>query len=314
MTDPVGLQPLPPADETTPHGGPARSLWQETWRQLIRQPSVVIAGAVALFFMVIAIFPQLVTRADPGDCDISRAKIRPQWFGGEHPFGTDLFGCDYLAMTAHGARPSLLLAFVVVGASVTIGLVLGSLAGYYLGVVDALISRTLEVFLVIPFLLAALLVLTLFRGVDLGNNQVLALLPPAIVLSLFGWISYTRYVRATTLETKNLQFVAAAKALGASDRRVIFRHILPNAIAPVTALIPTSIGGIIAAEAVLSYLGIGVRPPAVSWGSMISEGGQWAQGGYPHLLLFPLGCLIVTILAFVVIGDALRDALDPRLQ
>lgn len=314
MTDPVGLQPLLPADETTPDGGPARSLWQETWRQLIRRPSVVIAGTVALFFTVIAAFPGLVTRADPGDCDISRAKIRPQWFGGDHPFGTDLFGCDYLAMTAHGARPSLLLAFVVVGASVTIGLVLGSLAGYYLGVVDALISRTLEVFLVIPFLLAALLVLTLFRGVDLGNNQVLALLPPAIVLSLFGWISYTRYVRATTLETKNLQFVAAAKALGASDRRVIFRHILPNAVAPVTALIPTSIGGIIAAEAVLSYLGIGVRPPAVSWGSMIAEGGQWAQGGYPHLLLFPLGCLIATILAFVVIGDALRDALDPRLQ
>lgn len=314
MTDPVGVQPLAPVDQSASDDGPARSLWHETARQLIRQPSVVIAAAVALFFMVVAIFPGLVTDADPGDCDISRAKIRPQWFGGEHPFGTDLYGCDYLAMTAHGARPSLLLAFFVVAVSVMVGLVLGSLAGYYLGVVDAVISRVLEVFLVIPFLLAAMLVLSMFRGVDLGNNQVLALLPPAIVLSAFGWISYTRYVRATTLETKNLQFVVAAKALGASDRRVIFRHILPNAVAPVTALIPTSVGGIIAAEAVLSYLGIGIRPPAVSWGSMISDGGQWAQGGYPHLLLFPLGCLIATILAFVVIGDALRDALDPRLR
>lgn len=314
MTDPVGVQPLISAGQAAPDADSARSLWQETWRRLVRQPSVVVAAMVALLFMVIAVFPGLVTDADPGDCDISRAKIRPQWFGGEHPFGTDLFGCDYLAMTAHGARPSLLLAFFVVGASVTIGLVLGSLAGYYLGVVDAVISRVLEVFLVVPFLLAAMLVLTLFRGVDLGHNQVLALVPPAIVLSMFGWISYTRYVRATTLETKNLQFVAAAKALGAKDRRVIFRHILPNAVAPVTALIPTSVGGIIAAEAVLSFLGIGIRPPAVSWGGMISDGGQWAQGGYPHLLLFPLGCLIATILAFVVIGDALRDALDPRLQ
>jgi oligopeptide transport system permease protein len=102
--------------------------------------------------------------------------------------------------------------------------------------------------------------------------------------------------------------------LGASDLRVMFRHVLPNAISPVTALVPTSIAGIIGAEAVLAFLGIGVRPPAISWGIMISNGAEWVTGGYPHLLLFPLGCLIATVLALVVLGDALRDALDPRLR
>jgi ABC-type dipeptide/oligopeptide/nickel transport system permease subunit len=293
---------------------PARSAWSEAFHSLRRRPSVVIATLIAVLFVIVAAVPRLFTSADPGHCDIARAKIKPQWFGGEHPFGTDLFGCDYYAQTIYGARPSLVLAFVVVGCSVLIGLTLGSLAGYYLGAVDAVISRLLEVFLVVPFLLAALLVLSMFRGVNLGNSQFMALLPPAIVLAMFGWISYTRYVRASTLETKNFQFVSAAKALGASDRRIIFRHILPNSIAPVTALIPTSIGGIIATEAVLSFLGIGVRPPAISWGIMIANGAEWARGGYPHLLLFPLGCLIATILAFVVLGDALRDALDPRLR
>lgn len=291
-----------------------RSLWADAFHTLVRRPDVVASAVVALLFVLVAAFPRLFTSADPSACDIGQAKIRPQWFGEQHPFGTDLFGCDYFAMTIYGARPSLLLAFVVVGVSVVIGLVLGSLAGYYLGAVDAIISRILEIFLVLPFLLAAMLVLTLFRGVNLGGSQLMAMLPAAIVLSLFGWIGYTRYVRASVLETRNLQFVAAAKALGASDRRVIFRHVLPNAIAPITALIPTSVGGIIATEAVLSFLGIGVRPPAVSWGIMISNGAPWAQGGYPHLLLFPLGCLIATILAFVVIGDALRDALDPTLH
>jgi oligopeptide transport system permease protein len=305
----IALKETAPADAP-----PGRSLWSDAFHSLRRRPSVVIATVVAAFFVVLAAFPGLFTSTDPGRCDIAQAKIKPQWFGGQHPFGTDLYGCDYLAMTVYGARPSLLLAFVVVGFSVLIGLTLGSLAGYYLGAVDAVISRLLEVFLVVPFLLAALLVLSMFRGIDLGHSQFLALLPPAIVLTMFGWINYTRYVRASTLETKNLQFVSAARALGASDRRIIFRHILPNSIAPVTALIPTSVGAIIAAEAVLSFLGIGVRPPAISWGIMIANGAEWARGGYPHLLLFPLGCLIATILAFVVLGDALRDALDPKLR
>lgn len=292
----------------------ARSPWSDAFRTLRRRPDVILASMVAIFFLFVTMFPGVFTSADPKHCDISQSKVRPQWFDGAHPLGTDLHGCDVLAQVAHGARPSLWLAFLVVGTSVLIGLVLGSLAGYYLGAVDVVISRTLEVFFVVPFLLAALLILSMFRNVDFGRGQLAVLLPPAVVLTLFAWMGYTRYVRASVLETKNLDYVLAAKALGASDLRIIFRHILPNAIAPVTALIPTAVAGVIAAEAVLAFLGIGVRPPAISWGIMISNGAEWFSGGYPYLLLVPLVCLIATILSFVVIGDALRDALDPKLR
>lgn len=311
MTDPTTAAAIAAETGTVQAGG---SLWSDAFRRMRRRPDVIIATLIGAFFLIVAIFPTLFTATDPQRCDISRSRVLPQGFGAEHPFGTNLHGCDVLAQLVHGARPSLLLAFTVVGASLIIGLVLGTLSGFYLGVVDAVISRVLEVFLVIPFLLAALLLLSMFRKVDLGGGQIAAIIQPAIVLTAFGWMGYTRYVRASVLETKNLDYVAAARSLGASDRRLMVVHILPNAIGPVSALVPTSIAGVIATEAVLAFLGIGVKPPAVSWGIMISDGAEWFTGGFPHLLLFPLGCLLATILSFVVIGDNLRDALDPKLR
>lgn len=288
--------------------------WASVGRHMLRRPDVIIASVISLFFILVAAFPTLFTRTDPQHCDISVAKIKPRGFGHPHPFGTDVSGCDVLAQLVHGARPSLLLAFTVVGASLVIGITLGMLSGFYLGWVDAVVSRLLEVFLVIPLLLAALLLLSLFRNIDAGDGDFATIIQPAIVLTGFGWMGYTRYVRAAVLESKNLDYVRAARALGASDLRLMFSHILPNAIASVTALVPTAIAGVIAAEAVLAFLGIGVRPPAISWGIMISSGAPWFTGGYPYLLLFPLGCLLATVLSFVVIGDNLRDALDPRLK
>jgi oligopeptide transport system permease protein len=292
----------------------SRTLTADAWRTVRRRPDTIAAAVVLVFFLLVAAFPWLFSSADPQHCLITESKIRPQWFDGPHPFGTDAFGCDVMAQLAYGARASLLLAFVVVGVSVLIGVVLGLLAGYYLGWIDALISRSIEVFLVIPLLLAALLLLSLFRNVSVGSGTFNDILLPATVLTMFGWMGYARYVRASVLETKGLDYVTAARALGASDLRVMFRHVLPNAIGPVTALVPTSIAAIIGAEAVLAFLGIGVRPPAISWGIMISNGAEWFTGGYPHLLLFPLGCLLASVLSCVVLGDALRDALDPRLR
>lgn len=292
----------------------SRTLLADAWHTLRRRPDTIVAAVVLAFFGVVVAFPGLFTGADPQQCLISESKIRPQGFGATHPFGTDAFGCDVLAQLAYGARPSLLLAVTVVGTSLLIGIVLGLLAGYYLGWVDTIISRSIEVFLVIPLLLAALLLLSLFRNVSLGSGTFNVILLPAAVLILFGWMGYARYIRASVLEAKNNDYVTAAKVMGASDLRVMFRHVLPNAIGPVTALVPTSIAGIIGAEAVLAFLGIGVRPPAISWGIMISNGAEWVTGGYPHLLLFPLGCLMATVLSLVVLGDALRDALDPRLR
>jgi ABC-type dipeptide/oligopeptide/nickel transport system permease subunit len=294
--------------------GTSRTLATDAWRSLRRRPDVIVASVIIAFFAVVAAFPTLFTSVSPRHCIIGDAKIKPQGFGNEFPLGTDSFGCDVLAQLAHGARPSLLLAFVVVGGALVIGVTLGLLAGYYLGWVDFLVSRTVEVFLVIPYLLAALLLLSLFKNVDVGSGTFTTIMLPAIVLTLFGWMGYARYVRASTLEAKNLDYVTAARALGASDLRIMFRHVLPNAIGPVTALIPTAIAGVIGAEAVLAFLGIGVRPPAISWGIMISNGSSWVLGGYPYLLLLPLGCLLATVLSLVVLGDALRDALDPRLS
>lgn len=291
-----------------------QSLRAEAWQTLRRRPDTIVAAVILGFFALVVAVPGLFTRTDPQSCLITNSRVRPQGFGDTHPFGTDAFGCDLYAQLVHGARPSLLLAVVVVGLSVTIGVLLGLVAGFYLGWVDVLVSRTIEVFLVIPLLLAALLLLSLFRNVDVGSGVLGDILLPAAVLTAFGWMGYARYVRASVLEAKNLDYVTAARVLGASDVRVMLRHVLPNAIGPVTALVPTSIAGIIGAEAVLAFLGIGVRPPAVSWGIMISNGAEWVTGGYPHLLLFPLGCLVATVLALVVLGDALRDALDPRLR
>jgi ABC-type dipeptide/oligopeptide/nickel transport system permease subunit len=311
MTDPTTAAAIAAEGGTVQAG---RSLWSDTFRRMRRRPDVIIATLIGVFFLIVASFPTLFTATDPQRCDISESRLLPQGFGGVHPFGTNLHGCDVLAQLVHGSRPSLLLAFTVVGASLIIGLVLGTLSGFYLGFIDAAISRVLEIFLVVPFLLAALLLLSMFRNVDFGGGQLAAIIQPAIVLTAFGWMGYTRYVRASVLETKNLDYVAAARSLGASDLRLMFSHILPNAIGPVTALVPTAIAGVIATEAVLAFLGIGVRPPAVSWGIMISDGAEWFTGGFPHLLLFPLGCLLATILSFVVIGDNLRDALDPKLR
>lgn len=305
-------QGTPPGSD--PVSADTHSLWSDALRQLRRKPSVIIAFVIALFFVVVAAFPGVFTSTDPGACNVSQAKIRPQWFSGPHPFGTDQFGCDLLAQLVNGARPSLLLAFVVVFLSVIIGVTLGTLAGFYLGWVDAIVSRVIEVFLVIPLLLAALLLLSLFREVKIGSGPISTILQPAIVLTAFGWMGYARYVRAAVLETKHLDYVTAARVLGAGDLRIMFRHILPNAISSVTALVPTAVAGVISAEAVLSFLGIGVRPPSISWGIMLDSGAEWFSGGYPHMLLFPLVCLMLTILSFVVIGDNLRDALDPKLK
>lgn len=314
MTDP-SVSALIAEETTSPEqrrgGG---SIWSEAFRTLRRRPEVIAAALVALFFLVVALFPALFTSQDPQHCNIADSGISPQWFGGQHPFGTDVTGCDLLAGVAYGARPSLLLAFIVVGLSVVIGVTLGTLAGYYLGWVDTVISRTVEVFLVIPLLLAALLLLSLFRKVETGGGVLASIVQPAIVLTAFGWMGYTRYVRANVLETKNLDYVVAARVLGASDLRIMVRHVLPNAIGTVTALIPTAIAGVIGTEAVLAFLGIGVRPPAVSWGILISNGSERFTGGAKYLLLFPLGCLVLTVLAFVILGDGLRDALDPKLK
>ncbi|MFC3491442.1 ABC transporter permease [Glycomyces rhizosphaerae] len=291
------------------------SLWSDAFRTMRKRPDVIIATAVLLFVFAMAAFPGLFTDKDPTVCLGREAKLRPDtWFTGEHPMGTDAFGCDFASTLVHGTRPTIALALSVIVVSVLVGLVLGILAGYYGGWIDGLISRSLDVFIVIPMLMGAILILSLFRGRVSADTLLGTIAAPAIALALFGWMEFCRYTRAATLETKNLDYVVAAKCLGANDRRIMFRHILPNAIVPVTAVVPTTIGGIIVTEAALAVLGIGVQPPATSWGVLLSKGTEWAGGGYVYLFAWPLCMLILTVFAFATFGDALRDALDPKLR
>jgi len=291
------------------------SLWSDAFRTMRRRPDVIIATVVLLLVFAMAAFPGLFTDKDPTKCLGREAKLRPDtWFTGNHPLGTDAFGCDFAATLVHGTRPTITLALSVIVVSVLFGLILGIYAGYYGGWVDSLISRALDVFIVIPMLMGAILILSLFRGRVSADSLVETIAAPAIALSLFGWMEFCRYTRAATLETKNLDYVVAAKCLGANDRRIMFKHILPNAIVPVTAVVPTTIGGIIVTEAALAVLGIGVQPPATSWGVLLSKGTEWAGGGYVYLFAWPLGLLVLTVFAFATFGDALRDALDPKLR
>ncbi|WP_025273165.1 ABC transporter permease [Haloglycomyces albus] len=292
------------------------SLWRDAFRTMRRRVDVLLSLAILVFVVMMAAFPRLFTSADPKSCDGMQARQRPDsWLSGDHPLGMDAFGCDFAAKLVHGTRPTLLLAFTVIIASIVIGLFLGIVAGYYGRWVDVGVSRTLEVFIVVPLLLGAILILSLFRDMGgTGGGVVKAILPAALALTLFGWMEFCRYARAATIETKSLDYVAAARCLGAKDGRIMFRHVLPNAIVPITAVVPTTLANIVVTESALAVLGVGIKPPETSWGILLAEGTNWAGGGYTYLFLWPLSLLVITVYAFATIGDALRDALDPKLR
>jgi ABC-type dipeptide/oligopeptide/nickel transport system permease subunit len=278
------------------------SLWSDAWRQLRRRPMFIISGLLILLMVTMAIFPQLFTNADPRDCPLQDSLLRPS---SEHWFGTDLQGCDYYARTIYGARVSILIGIIVTVCATTIALILGSVAGYYGGIVDSIIARITDVWFAIPFILGGIVILSL-----IGQR---GLLQVSLVLIILGWPTMLRLVRSAVLSVKESEYVDAARALGASDFRIIRRHILPNSLAPVIVYATITVGVIIAAEAALSFLGVGLQLPNISWGLMISVA-QLRILQAPHLLLFPGAFLSATVFSFILMGDALRDALDPKLR
>ncbi len=289
-------------EETEEVAGKPASLWSDAWKQLRTSPMFVISALLILVFIVMAIWPTLFTKVDPHDCDLLNSLGRP---GSGHWFGFDLQGCDYYANTIYGARVSVSIGIVVTAFAVLIAVVLGSIAGYYGGVLDALIARITDVWFAIPFILGGIVVLSLFGA--RGFFQV------SFVLVILGWPTMLRLLRSAVLSVKEQDYIDAARALGASDFRIITRHILPNAIAPVIVYATITIGGVIAAEAALSFLGVGLQLPAISWGLMISVAQNRILQN-PHLLLFPGLFLSVAVFSFILMGDALRDALDPKLR
>lgn len=278
------------------------TLWGDAWRQLRKKPLFVISSLLLLLFIVIAIAPSLFTSQDPRSCTLTHSVELPSR---GHWFGYDIQGCDYFARVVYGTRVSLLIGVLVVAFDVVIAIVLGSLAGFYGGFLDTIIARFADIWFAIPTTLGGIVILNLFS--QRGLFQV------SLVLVVLAWPTLMRLMRSSVLSGKEADYVAAARALGAGDMRIMRVHILPNGIAPVIVYATITVGIIISAEAALSFLGVGLQLPAISWGLMISV----AQGRIltsPHLLLFPALFLSALVLCFIIIGDALRDALDPRLR
>jgi oligopeptide transport system permease protein len=279
------------------------SLWSDAWAQLRRSVIFWTGAVLGLIFVLMAVFPSLFARGiDPRDCDLSNSKGTPT---GAHWLGYDQQGCDYLANVVYGARNSLLIGFLGVLGVLVLGVIVGAIAGFYGRGIDSVLSRLTDIFYALPVVLGAIVLLRTGVLGERGPRTV------AIALALFSWMTAMRLVRSQVIAVKSSDYVAAARAMGASDIRILVRHILPNAVAPVLVFATITTGVLIAAEATLTFLGVGLQAPAISWGLQIANG-QTLLRTAPHLVLFPSIALTLTVMAFILMGDALRDALDPR--
>jgi len=258
-----------------------------------------IGAAIVLLALLAALVGPSLVPFDPADQALAQRLDGPS---AQHWFGLDELGRDILARVLSGARISLLVGLVVVGVSSSVGMLLGSIAGYFGGVVEEIVSRLMDILLAFPGLLLAIAMVAVL-GPSL-TNVILA-------LSLIGWVGYARLVRGQVLRARELEFVQAARALGASTPRILARHIMPTALPAVTVQATLGMGGAILAEAALSFLGLGVQPPTPSWGTMLSYGRAHMLEA-PHLTIFPGLAIAVLVLGFNFLGDGLRDALDPQ--
>jgi oligopeptide transport system permease protein len=279
--------------------GEHTGFWREAWRGLHRRPKFVGAAVLILLIFVVTVFPGLFTGADPTYADPSQSLLPPS---AAHWFGTDLQGHDIYARTVYGARASVTVGLGATLAVFVVGGALGALAGFYGGWVDAVVSRITDVFFGLPLLLAAIVLMQV-----LHHRTVWTVIA---ILALFGWPQVARIARGAVLEVRASDYVLAAKALGLSRFQILLRHVLPNALGPVIAVATIALGLFIVTEATLSYLGVGLPTSVLSWGGDIDTDQTRLRSGSP-ILFYPAGALAITVLAFMMMGDALRDALDP---
>ncbi|MFF8288032.1 ABC transporter permease [Streptomyces sp. NPDC016309] len=281
------------------------SMWSDARRDLMRNWVFLVSAVLILFLLVMAALPQLFTSGDPyakGFCDLSNSVTPPS---GAHWFGFDVQGCDIYTRTIYGTRNSIIVGVLTSVLTTLAGGVLGMIAGLRGGWLDAVVSRFTEIWFAIPTLLGGLLVLAM-----LGTGNVVTV---SLIMAVLGWPQLFRIMRGSVITNKQNDYVMAARALGAGGWRIAMRHILPNALAPVIVVTTINLGVYISAEAAFSYLGIGVQSPNISWGLMISDG-QDRFLSSPHMVLFPSLFLSITVLAFIMLGEAVRDALDPKLR
>ncbi|GFH37754.1 ABC transporter permease [Streptomyces pacificus] len=294
--------PAPAGPSGPGPAGRPRSLWSDAWHDLRRNPVFVVAALVILFLFAISVWPQLIAPGNPLDCDLARAQ---QGSRAGHPFGFDGQGCDVYTRTVHGARTSVTVGVCATLGVALLGSALGGFAGFLGGVPDALLSRLTDVFFAIPVVLGGLVLLSVVTSDTVW--------PVIGFMLLLGWPQVSRIARGSVIAAKQNDYVQAARALGASPARLLLKHVMPNAVAPVIVVATIALGTYVSLEATLSYLGVGLRPPTVSWGIDISAASPYIRNA-PHMLLWPAGALAVTVLAFIMLGDAVRDALDPKLR
>ena len=276
-------------------------IWGDFARRLLRNRLAAAGGAVILFFFLVSAFPTLFASHNPNRIDIVHILRAPS---AEHPLGTDDLGRDVLARMVYGARVSLKVGFVAVGIATALGLVVGLLSGFYGGWVDAVLMRFVDMMLCFP---TFFLILAVIAFLDPSIWNIMA------VIGLTGWMGVARLVRAETLSLKERDFVAAARAQGAGDVRIVFRHILPNTLAPILVAATLGVAGAILTESALSFLGIGVQPPTPSWGNILTAGKDNIEFAW-WLSLFPGLAILFTVLGYNLLGEGIRDAADPRLK
>ena len=294
-----------------PHdGGDAneeRSLASDAWRTMRRNPLFWVATALITVFVLMAIWPSLFTSTDPTNAILAKSRERP---GADAWFGRDIQGYDIYARCVYGARASILVGVLCTVGTVLIGGVIGVMSGYQGGWADSLMSRIGDVFFAIPLLLGAIIFLVSLPDF-FNDNYFLIVLKVVMALVILGWPSLARLTRSSVIQVKPNDYVQAARALGASPNRIVRSHVLPNSLAPVIVVATINLGAYIAAEATLSFLGIGLQPPAISWGIDISAALVGLRTT-PHMLFFPSLFLSLAVLAFIMLGDVVRDALDPK--
>ena len=271
------------------------------WMRFKQNKLAVLGGLVVAVLFTIAIFAPAITPYDPNAINVQNILEPP---GFTHPFGTDDLGRDILSRIIWGSRISLSVGFVAVGISTFIGVILGAITGYYGGWVDRVIMRFVDIMLSIP---TFFLLLAVIAFLEPGISNIM------IVIGLTSWMGVTRLVRAEFLSVKEREFTQSARAIGAGDMRIIFRHILPNSIAPVIVSAVLGVAGAILTESALSFLGIGVQPPASSWGNILTIGKDNIEIAW-WLSVFPGVAILVTVLAYNLLGEGIRDAIDPRMK
>lgn len=296
------------ANENAQESAPSRTLWSDAWHRLQRNRLAVIAIIWIAIIVVIAItadlwVPQWLGSPTETDTTVSAtmSRLPPS---AEHPFGTDALGRDVLCRVIYGSRVSLTVGVLATAISTVLGLIMGALAAYYGGIWDTIIMRLADIFLAFPY---TLFVIVLLAVIGQGIQNVF------IAIGILGWPSIARVFRSAILSVKENDYVDAARAMGASDARIIARHIFPNSVASIVVYATMNIGGAILTEAALSYLGMGVTPPNPSWGIMIQDGQQYLAT-QPWLMLMPGLAILTTVLAFTLLGDGLRDALDVKMK